>query len=394
MVARVIESVYREERSRILATLIRWSRSIDDAEEVLHDAFAAASVKWPGEGIPAKPGAWILETARNRLIDRRRVEVRRRELLAQHHPTALVVDRSEPEVLANDILRLFFTCCHPVMSPEAQIALTLRTVGGLATPEIARAFLVPEATMAQRIVRAKAKILDAGVPYRLPCAEDLTERVERVLKVIYLIFNEGYSQMRQDLSFEAIRLGRLLNEWLPGEAEVEGALALMILTHARRDARMDDAGRLVMLDEQDRGRWHSDEIAEGVGLVERALRRKSLGPYQLQAAIAAVHCEGTDWLQVARLYEELLRFDSGPVVRLNHAVAMGYSCSWEVGLRLVDAIEDLGEYQPWHAARAQMLLRAGKAAEARVAFETAIELSRNSAEREYLIRVQATTNPA
>lgn len=384
MVSAAIEQVYREERSRILATLIRWARNLDDAEEVLQDAFAVASTHWAANGLPDRPGAWILQTARNRLLDRRRVESRRRELLSQ-----LIVDTQSTEELPDDILRLIFTCCHPVLSPEAQIALTLRTLGGLATPEIARAFLVPETTMAQRIVRAKSKILDAGVPYRIPDEAEFPERLESVLKVVYLIFNEGYSLMRHELSVEAIRLATLLESWLPGQAEVEGLRALMILTHARRDARQDEKGAFVTLDEQDRSLWHSAEIAVGLELVERALRRRQLGPYQLQAAIAAVHSEGVDWPQVALLYKELLRFDSTAVVRLNHAIAVAYAHGWQCGLELMEGIAGLESYAPWHASRAQMLKRLGRNAEARAAFERAIRLTENRAQREYLSRVQA-----
>jgi RNA polymerase sigma-70 factor (ECF subfamily) len=381
----LLETVYRDERSRILATLIRWSRNIDDAEEVLHDAFATAASRWPTDGTPDNPAAWLLHTARNRLIDRRRLESRRREILSQ-----LIVDTQDSAELPDDILRLIFTCCHPVLSPEAQIALTLRTLGGLATPEIARAFLVPEPTMAQRIVRAKAKILQAGVPYRVPDPAEFPQRLDSVLRVIYLIFNEGYSLLRHNLANEAIRLARQLNTWLPRQSEVEGLLALMLLTHARRDARSGPNGELIPLDEQDRALWHQTEIAEGLHLVELALKRKLLGPYQLQAAIAAVHSEGTDWPQIACLYEELLRFDSGNVVRLNHAIAIGFAESWHKALTLLEAIEGLNDYQPWHAARAQALKRVGRFAEARAAFDRAIRLTTTRAEREYLSRIQAS----
>lgn len=386
MVAAAIENVYRQERSRILATLIRWARNLDDAEEVLQDAFTTATRRWPSEGIPDQPAAWILQAAKHRLIDRRRVESRRRELLAQ-----LIVDTQTPDELSDDILRLFFTCCHPVLAPEAQIALTLRTIGGLSTPEIARAFLVPEPTMAQRIVRAKAKIQAAGVPYRIPDDKELPERLDSVLRVIYLIFNEGYSLYRHELSREAIHVAGQLTSWLPNQAEVEGLLALMILTHSRRDARLDKFGNLITLDEQDRSLWHKSEIEQGVALVERALKRKALGPYQIQAAIAAVHAEGTDWPQIAQLYEELLRFDEGSVVRLNHAIAVAYAKNWQRGLELLESIRDLDQYHPWHAARAQMLRKVGRLAEARAAFDRAIRLTTNRAEREYLSRVQAAT---
>jgi RNA polymerase sigma-70 factor, ECF subfamily len=381
----LLETVYRDERSRILATLIRWSRNIDDAEEVLHDAFATAAARWGTDGTPDNPAAWLLHTAKNRLIDRRRLESRRREILSQ-----LIVDSSDTQQLPDDILRLIFTCCHPVLSAEAQIALTLRTLGGLATPEIARAFLLPEPTIAQRIVRAKSKILQAGVPYRIPEAKELPTRLDSVLRVIYLIFNQGYSDYRSNLANEAIRLATQLNSWLPAQAEVEGLLALLLLTHARRDARLDPQGNLIVLDEQDRNLWHTTEIQQGLALVEQALKRKQLGPYQLQAAIAAVHAEGTDWPQIACLYEELLRFDSGSVVRLNHAIAIGYAESWHKALALLESIEGLNDYQPWHAARAQALRRLSRLADARAAFDRAIRLTTTRAEREYLSRIQAS----
>ncbi len=383
-----ITTVYREERGRLLATLIRLARNLDDAEEVLQEAFARAARLWPDQGIPARPAGWILEVARNLLLDQRRGEKRRRELLRE-----LIVDRTDDTELADDVLRLIFTCCHPVLSLEAQIALTLRTVGGLTTPEIARAFLLPEATLAQRIVRAKAKIRDAGVPYRIPTAADFPERLTGVLLTLYLIFNEGYSQHRHDLAAEALRLGRLLLEWLPGQAEVEGLVALMTLHHARRTARLNAQGDLIPLDEQDRSLWQAAEIATGRQLVEQALRRRQLGPYQLQAAIAAAHTEGPDWPQVALLYNELLRFDASPIVRLNHAVAVGLAGDVSTALSLLNDLHGLDAYAPWHAARAQMLKRAGEPAAARAAFGAAIRLSHNRAEREYLSRQQAAIAP-
>ncbi|MBM3762583.1 MAG: RNA polymerase sigma factor [Acidobacteria bacterium] len=384
MTPEAIETVYREERSRILATLIRWSRNIDDAEEVLQDAFTKAASRWPSDGLPNNPAAWILEIAKHRLVDIRRVESRRSELLSQ-----LIVDNPTPEELPDDILRLIFTCCHPVLSPESQIALTLRTLGGLATPEIARAFLLPEPTIAQRIVRAKAKISNAGIPYRVPDTSELPQRLDSLLAVLYLIFNEGYSTLRPTLATEAIHLASQLNTWLPAQAEVEGLLALMLLIHSRCDARTAPDGSLITLDQQDRTLWHQTEIKAGITLVEQALKRKQLGPYQLQAAIAGVHAESTDWPQIERLYAELLRFDNTPVVRLNHAIAVSYSCGWQQGLDLLNAIEGLDNYHPWHAARAQFLRHLGRFAEARAAFDRAIRLAPTRAEREYPSRIQA-----
>jgi len=395
--ANVIEEVYRSERGRILATLLRMSRNFADAEELVQEAFAAAGARWPVEGIPANPGAWVMAVAKNRLVDRRRVELGRRELIEARGPRDLIVDHADDGELPDDVLRLIFLCCHPVMSAEAQIALTLRTLGGLKTGEIARAFLVPEATMAQRLARAKRKIADAGVPYRLPSREDLPDRVDSVLRVIYLIFNEGYvagagdGLLRVDLCAEAIRLARLMNDWISGVAEVEGLLALMLLNHARREARIDEHGALVTLDCQNREGWKRDEIAEGVALTERALGRKDLGPYQVQASIAALHCEApvadsTDWPQIARLYDELMRFDASPVARLNRAVAIGYAAGWRAGLAALEAVEDLEQYYPYHAARAQMLRRVGRRAEALGAFDRAIRLTRNRRAQEYLSR--------
>ncbi|WP_031500848.1 RNA polymerase sigma factor [Bryobacter aggregatus] len=388
----ILEAVYVEERGRILATLIRMARNFEDAEEALQDAVT----KWPRDSVPQNPGAWLLTVAKNSLIDRRRVDARRREL------RALIVDTQADEELPDDVLRLIFLCCHPVLSPEAQIALTLRTLGGLETVEIARAFLVPEPTMAQRLVRAKRKIAEAGVPYRIPTNQELPERVDSVLGVIYLIFNEGHvaragdALLRVELCTEAIRLATLLNSWLPQRAEVEGLLALLILSHSRRDARTKPDGSLVTLELQDRSLWKRTEIEQGTRLVETALRRKSLGPYQVQAAIAALHSEAataaqTDWLQIASLYVELLRFDASPVVRLNHAVACGYAGSWQMAIGLIQAIVGLEEYYPYYAAKAQALQRLGRQAESRVALERAIRLTQNRAEREYLSRMMRSS---
>lgn len=393
----MIEAVYAAERGRILASLIRLARNFEDAEEVLQEAFLAASLDWAANGLPANPGAWLLTAAKHKLIDRRRVEARRRELLAAQPASSLLTDSQEEEELPDDRLRLIFTCCHPAIAPEAAIALTLRTLGGLETSEIARAFLVPESTMAQRLVRVKRKILDAGIPYRIPAKQDLAERLESVLHVIYLIFNEGYSAsggerlLRADLCEEAIRLARLLDELLPRHAEVEGLLALLVLTHSRRAAREGPNGSLIPLDEQDRSLWQQPEIADGIQRIGQALRRKQPAKYQLLAAMAALHSEAasaadTDWAQIALLYRELLRFEDNSIVRLNLAVAVAYSQGWQAGLDLLSPIEDLTDYYPFFAAKAQLLQKLGRLAEARAAFERAIYLTQNAAERQYLSR--------
>jgi RNA polymerase sigma-70 factor, ECF subfamily len=399
----LVAELYLSERGRILATLIRLARNFEDAEEVLQEAFLAAGEHWARQGAPDNPGAWLLTVAKRKLLDRRRVESRRRELIEQFAPTELIVDIPEEEELADDRLRLIFTCCHPALAPEASIALTLRTLGGLETAEIARAFLLPETTMAQRLLRVKRKISAAGIPYRIPDKHELPERLDSVLHVIYLIFNEGYAAtggerlLREELCQEAIRLLHLLNDLVPGRAEVEGLLALLLLTHSRRLARADAQGRLIALDEQDRQVWQRGEIEAGLKLVEQALRRKSLGKYQLLAAMAAVHCEAasaaeTDWKQIAALYRELLQWDDSPIVRLNHAVAVAYAEGWEAGWALLARIDGLAEYHPYFAAKAQILQKLGRLAEARVAFERAIALTQNAAEREYLSRKLAQGN--
>src|SRR5574341_2169304 len=398
-----IERVFREEHGRLLATLIRACGDFDLAEEAMQEAFAVAMERWPRDGLPDNPGAWITTAARRKAIDRlrrdRTLADKTRLLKADAALDALAggTETNVPD-LRDDRLRLIFTCCHPALAPEAQVALTLRTLGGLSTPEIARAFLVPEATMAQRLVRVKRKIREAGIPYRVPPAHTLPERLETVLAALYLIFNEGYaatsgdSLIRRELCAEAIRLGRLLCELMPDEPEALGILALMLLHDARKDARTEDGGDLVVLEEQDRARWHRGQIEEGAALVERALRMRRAGPYQLQAAIAALHCvapaaEETDWAQIAALYGELLRAQPTPVVGLNRAVAVAMAGMPEDGLALLEVLaEPLAEYLPFHATRADLLRRAGRKSEAVEAYGHALGLAGNAVERRYLER--------
>jgi len=406
-----IETIYRDESRRVLATLIRLLGDFDVAEEALHDAFAAALEVWPREGVPDNPRAWLVSTGRFKAIDRLRrarrfdnaVHGLTRQIDATVPPLEPVVD----DELEDDRLRLIFTCCHPALNPDARIALTLREVCGLQTEQIAHAFLVPPSTLAQRIVRAKNKIRDAGIPYLVPALTDLPERLDAVLHVIYLVFNEGYSPSagdtvtRLDLSAEAIRLARLLTELLP-EPEAIGLLALMLLHDARRDARTSPAGDLVLLDEQDRTRWDRAQIREGLALVERALTSRRFGPYTLQAAIAAVHAEAadasvTDWRQIVGLYDVLLRVEASPIVELNRAAAVGMRDGPEAGLALVDTIlarGDLGDYALAHAARADLARRAGRRADAIAAYERAIALTRQAPERRYLERRRAALTGA
>ncbi len=396
-----IDRVFREEYGRAVAVLVRGFGDIDVAEEAVQDAFTEAVRRWPAAGTPPSPAGWIITTARNRAIDRLRREASRADRQAQaallHERDVRTAEASLSEgPVRDDRLRLIFTCCHPALAMTAQVALTLRLLGGLTTTEIARAFLVPEATMAQRIVRAKGKIRDARIPYRVPDDADLPVRLKPVLAVVYLVFNEGYAAssgdhlVRDDLCAEAIRLGRLLAELMPDEPEVMGLLALMLLTDSRRAARTTGDGRLVPLDEQDRRRWDRDRIAEGQAMVRRCLRIDRPGPYQLQAAIAAVHSEArtaadTDWRQVLLLYDQLLALAPGPVVAINRAVAVAEVDGPDAALALVDAL-DLPSYEVLHAVRADLLRRLGRSDEALRAYGRAIELSGNPAERAFLER--------
>jgi RNA polymerase sigma-70 factor, ECF subfamily len=399
-----IGQLYKAESRRILATLIRLLGDFDVAEEALQDAFGAALEQWPRDGIPSNPRTWLVSAGRNRAIDRLRRDARFVAQVDEPAASTLAVDVVEPieneSGVEDDRLRLIFTCCHPALAPESQVALTLRTICGLTTEEIARSFLVPVPTMAQRLVRATGKIRAARIPYRIPPASELAERIGAVLAVVYLVFTEGYAAtsgdelIRRELCGEAIRLGRLLVELMPAVSETSGLLALMLLHDSRRDARSTSGGELVLLEEQDRSRWNRDQIEEGVHLVDVSLRSARVGSYAIQAAIAALHAKAatsadTDWRQIAALYTLLLERAPSPVVELNHAVAVAMVDGPESGLLLLDAIGARGELRDYHlldAARADLLRRLGRNDEATRAYEKALELATLEPERRFLSR--------
>jgi RNA polymerase sigma-70 factor (ECF subfamily) len=398
------EKLHREESGRILSTLIRLLGDFDLAEEMLQEAYAVALQQWPREGTPANPRSWLISTARHKAIDRlrreQRFERKVEEIAKSGETTVQPESELEEEMVADDRLRLIFTCCHPSLPMEARVALTLRTVCGITTEEISRAFLVPVTTMAQRLVRAKGKIREAGIPYRVPAQEELQDRLDGVLLVVYLIFNEGYlassgdALIRRELCAEAIRLGRVLCALLPGQAEAQALLGLMLLHDSRRDARVNVDGELVLLEEQDRSLWHAEQIREGTEIAESALRRGAAGRYAVQASIAALHANAktaweTDWAQIAALYDVLLRTSASPVIEVNRAVAVAMARSLDEGLALLDEIEKREELEEFHllpAARADLLRRLGRRTEATEAYRRALALATNDIERRFLRR--------